>query len=82
MESTRLTGQGIRDLNDRGPKKKPAAAEVPAPDAGEQPVGAAEAEAGTEAIDAQGVPTRVTVVASVSRTPDADPFSDSKFVEY
>jgi hypothetical protein len=29
MESPiKLTGQGIRDLNDRGPKKKPAATEA------------------------------------------------------
>ena len=46
MEPTRLTGQGIRDLNDRGPKKKPAPAEVPAPDtSGEAPIDAAAPEA-------------------------------------
>jgi len=64
MEPTRLTGQGIRDLNDRGPKKKPAPAEVPAQDAGEQPVAAAAAEAGKEANDAPGVPTPMTEVAT------------------
>jgi len=67
MESTRLTGQGIRDLNDRGPKKKPAPADVPAPDTGgEQPVAAAaaEADAGKEANDAPGVPTPMTEVAT------------------
>jgi hypothetical protein len=64
MEPTRLTGQGIRDLNDRGPKKKPAPAEVPALDAGEQPVTAGAAEAAGEANDAPVAPATVTEVAT------------------
>jgi hypothetical protein len=65
MEPTRLTGQGIRDLNDRGPKKKPAPAEVPGPDSGgEQPVTAAAAEAAKEANDAPVATSTVTEVAT------------------
>ncbi|HET6150048.1 MAG TPA: hypothetical protein VFH68_21080 [Polyangia bacterium] len=65
MESNRLTGQGIRDLNDRGPKKKPAAAEIAAPDTGgEEPVTAAAPEAAHPAHDAPAEPATGTDVAT------------------